>query len=364
MTPDQPHDDPTHAEPPPAAPGAEQPQTLPEHEAGPRKWPRVVGVLVLLLGVGGAWIWQNPGFIQNSLGSLFPASTGQDVAIKALEARVARLEQRPDLSKRLDALESRAPAAGTTGATPVDLRPLLARLDALEARTREPPLETVSPDLGPMLARLDVLEKATAAQPGKLDAIAAQLAGLTARDQASEFRGKLDEIEHQLNDISASDAKLSDHATRLARLQIALAAGLPLGPILGSDPPPSLARFATTAPPTEAGLRLAFGTAASAALKVSQPDTEGMPFLDSILARLQDFRLIMVREGDHVLIGNSSAAILAHARALLDAGDLDGAAKAVATMTGPAAEKMAPWLTDATALLKAREALASLAETG
>jgi hypothetical protein len=36
----------------------------------------------------------------------------------------------------------------------------------------------------------------------------------------------------------------------------------------------------------------------------------------------------------------------------------------VATLTGPPAEKMAPWLADATAVQAAREAVASLAAAG
>jgi len=116
--------------------------------------------------------------------------------------------------------------------------------------------------------------------------------------------------------------------------------------------PPALTRFATAAPPTIADLRLSFDTASQAALKVSQPDTEGKPFLDRVMARLQDFKLI------------TAAAALAHAQMLLDAGDLDGAVKAVSALSGPPAEKMAPWLADATALQAAREALASLAEKG
>jgi hypothetical protein len=174
----------------------------------------------------------------------------------------------------------------------------------------------------------------------------------------------LDEVTHQLNDLTAGESKQTealDHATRLARLdaaEIALASGHTLGPI--ANAPPALARFATTAPPTEAALRLRFGTAAEEALKVSRPDTEGKPFLDRVLARLQDFKLITVREGDKVLIGSSAAATIAHARLLLDAGDLAGAARTVATLTGPPAEKMAPWLEDANALVAAREALGTL----
>ena len=337
------------------------------------------------MGVGGAWLYQNPNFVHTTLASLFPGSappSNEAATITALEARVARLEQRPvppDLTSRLDALERRVgtPVPPSAAAPSADLRPLLARLDALEARARETPAgtqQTVSPepaDLNPLIARLDALEKNAAQQAldaGKLDALARQVASLSERDPAAAFRGQLDEVDHQLHDLNASQAKLSEnsaHAARLARLDaagIALVAGHPLGSI--ADAPPALARFATTAPPTMAELRLLFDAASQAALKVSLPDTEGKPFLDRVMARLQDFKLITVREGSHVVIGNSTAASMAHAQMLLDAGDLDGAIKTVSAITGPPAEKMAPWLANASALQAAREALASLAEKG
>jgi hypothetical protein len=374
----------------------------------------VVGVGILLLAVGGAWVWQNPGFIQRSLGSLFPGSAGHDgdtAAIQSLEARVTRLEQQPvpaeiaTLARRLDALERLVPGAGPAGeakpppaAQPqVDLRPLLARLDALETRVRTmaaaapsgpppagpapagqapsgqsgPVAAPAGPDLTPLYARLDALEQTVAqstVDPAKVAALSSQVQELSAHDPTTELRGKLDQMEHQLSGLTASDAKLSqgsDQAARLARLdaaEIALASGHPLGVI--PDAPPALARFASTAPPTQAALRLAFPAAAEAALKVSQPDTEGKSFLDGIIARLQDFRLITVRQGDKVLVGNAAAATLAHAQTLLEAGDLAGAAREVATLTGPPAQKMAPWLADANALVAAREALAALAEQG
>jgi hypothetical protein len=403
MTPDPTHDDPTQGEPserlPPESRAArsltdhakaeEHPaeaahaDALPEYK--PRIWPRVVGVLILLLGVAGAWIWQNPGFIHDTMGSLFPASTSQDndaAMLKALEVRVARLEQRPvpvDLTPRVEALEQRAPATGQVpaAAAPVDLRPLLARLDALETRGRQAPELTSPPgtapsvDLHPLLARLDALEKNAAEQSldaGKVDALAGKVAALADRDPAAALRGTLDDLNRQLQDVSVNEAKVAEnsaHTMRLARLDaaaIALASGHGLGAI--PDAPPALARFASTAPPTLAELRLAFPPASEAALRVSQPDTEGKPFLDRVMARLQDFKLITVREGSHVVIGNSAAATLAHAQMLLDAGDLGGAVRTVATLTGPPAEKMAAWLADATALQAAREALASLAEQG
>ena len=364
-------------------------------------WPRVVGVLILLIVAGGAWIWQNPGFVQTSMRSLFPGTTGHDTEaseIKALDARLTRLEQRPspaDLSQRLDTLEKRppqsvAPLGQPAGQPPVDLRPLLARLAALEARmvevnspapqaaspssgTATPPAPTVvpeGPDLRPVLARLDALEQQkapSAVDPARIEALASRIDTLAAREP-TDVRGKLDAVERRLNELTANQTKLaaaSDRATRISQWEaadMALAAGKVLGTI--PDAPPALTRFATTAPPTEAGLRLSFTAASQAALKVSQPDTEGKPFLDRILERLQDFRLITVREGDHVVIGNSTAATLARARVLLDAGDLAGAAREVSVLSGPPAEKMAPWLADAKALQAAREALASLAGSG
>jgi hypothetical protein len=347
-------------------------------------------VLILLVGAGGVWVWQNPGFLRSSVGSLFPGAAQHDdgAAIRALEARVARLEQRPPppdpdpVTQRLDAIEQRLGQARPS----IDLRPLQARLDALEARLQAgtasgpsapatqvpsgagaPVLIPVGPDVGPLLARLDALEKQRTeptVDPARLDTLAARIDALASRDPA-DVRDKLSDVEHRLSELTASGTKLADtsgHIARLARWEVALAAGKPLGAI--PDAPPALARFANTAPPTEAGLRLTFTAASRAALKVSLPDTEGKPFLDSVLARLQDFRLITVREGDHVVIGNSAAATLAHAQVLLDAGDLSGAAQAVATLSGPPAEKMAPWLADANALIAAREALASLAESG
>jgi hypothetical protein len=367
----------------------------PEHVRGPRTWPRIVGVLLLFVIFGGVWAWQNPSLLQSSLRWLFPGSTGRDSAateIGTLDARVARLEQAlpsglATLTQRLDALETRPgqTAAMSASQPPSDLRPLLARLDAIEARVaaisaRSGGSPTSAPtsaaaaaqsagglEVQALSARLDALERQQAEQTAdaaRIGTLQAQVNALSAHNPA-DLSSQLDAMEHRVGELAANQTKLadtSDRAARLAQAEIALAAGRPLGSI--PDAPPALARFATTAPPTEAGLRLSFAAASQAALQVSVPDTEGKPFFDRILARLQDFRLITVREGDHVVIGNSTAAILAHARVLLNVGDLGGATKAVGVLSGPPAAKMAPWLADATALQAAREALASLAENG
>jgi hypothetical protein len=340
-------------------------------------------VLILLVGVGAAWVWQNPGFVRLSLDSLFPGSSRPDpnaIAIKAIEERVARLEQRPapdltSLTQRLDALEKRTQQSQAM--QPVqpaaDLRPIVARLNVLEARANQTPpaaREPGSPSPAPDLqARLDVLEKFVAErslEAARLDALAAQVEAMATRDPTAALRDELSRLDRQLRDLAANEAKLaeqSERAVRLARWEIALAAGHPLGQI-PDNAPPALARFAATAPPTLASLRLSFPAASRTALKASTPDTEGKPFLDRVVARLRDSRLITVREGDHVVIGNQAAATLAQAEALLDAGDLDGAVQVVSSLSGPPAEKMGPWLSDAKSLLAAREALGSLAGPG
>jgi polyhydroxyalkanoate synthesis regulator phasin len=348
----------------------------PEPVHRPRIWPRVVGVLVLLAGAGGAWLWQNP----DSLRLLFPASAAHDTELKSLSDRVARLEQRPvpasadDLSARVDALEKRLSQPGPSGQ--VDLRPLMDRLDALEAQTAGQPAAAPATgssgaDMRVLRGQLDTLRQQVAEHqidPAKVAALAAQVDALSARDPASALGARLDDLEHQVTALTAKQAGVEDIADKAARLgrvesaEIALAAGQPLGPL--PDAPEALTRFATAAPPTAATLRLAFPPAAQAALAVSQPDAEGKPFLDRVMERLQDSRLITVREGDHVLIGNTTAAILTRAQTLLEAGDLNGAVRAAGELSGLPAQKMAAWLADARALIAAREALASLAGNG
>ncbi len=370
----------------------EEPDTAaahPEPVSGPRIWPRVVGVLLLFVIFGGVWTWQNPNLVQSALQWLRPAPSGGGSAAteaNALDARVTRLEQRlpaglADLSQRLNALEARLPQTAVAPA-PADLRPALARLDAVEAKVAAmaarpavapagpAPTARSEPDVGSLTARLDALERQQSQQSAdaaRLEALQAQVNALAAHNPAN-LSGQLDDVEHRVGVLAANQAKLAGTSDKINRLtqvsaaEIALAAGRPLGPF--PDAPAALTRFATTAPPTEAGLRLAFAAASQQALQVSQPDTADKPFVDRILARLQDFRLITVREGDHVVIGNSTATILAHARVLLEVGDLGGAIKAVSMLSGPPAAKMAPWLADATALQATREALASLADKG
>ncbi len=401
-----------------ASPGASvsrpaaAPRPVPER--GPRLWPRVAGALILLAGVGGAWVWQNPEparrlFTQGGNAEREAAET----RVKTLETRLARLEQRPAADPaRLDALEKRPSLDARLEAlekrplpAPVDTGPLLSRLDALEARSTLPFIATSGVDLRPYIARIEALEQQTArpgidpariealerqaakpgiepariealeklaarpaVEPARLDALATRIEAVAARDPAADLRTRLAETEKQVTGLTGTASTvtgIADRTARIARAQ-AVSAALAAGQKLGSipDAPPALARFATVAPPTEAALRLAFPAAEAAALNVSLPDMKGKPLLDRMLARLQDYHLITVRQGDEVVVGNLTAETLNHAHTLLRAGDLAGAVKTVSTLTGDPAKAMAAWLEDAKALLAAREALAVLTGNG
>ena len=343
-----------HEPPPPPAPET--------RSGGPRLWPRAAALLLFVIAAGGAWVWQHPGLLHS--GAAREGVAHPDPAVLALEARVAKLEQRPDpnlapLTARLDALEKRgaqplAPAA-VNPAPAFDPAPLMARLEALEARTLTGPPSAGTPDqeFRALLARLDAVERTVAEREA-------------ARHDADTLAARVDDLEHQISGLAAKESSAADtaeHAARLSRIEaaeLALAAGRPLGPI--QDAPAALAKFATAAPPTEASLRLAFPDAAKAAVSVSQPDTEGKPFLDRMIARLGGTNLVTVREGGHVVVGNAAADVLTHV--LLEAGDLAGAVRYVASLSGAPAERMAAWRADAEALLAARAALAGLARNG
>jgi hypothetical protein len=269
----------------------------------------LAAVAIVVLAVGQFVLW----YLVTPAGS---APLAQQV--QAIEARVAALERRAAAA----AQPGPAAAARPTAAAP-DLGPLEARIAALEQRP--PPAPAPNPDvsLAPRLtadeARLATLEKG---------------AGVP--------------------------AALADRANRIARVQaafIALSAGRPLGDLPGA--PPALARYAAAAPPTEAALRLGFPAAARAALAADRPASAGKPFLERIWADAQD--LVTIRQGEHVLVGDPAAGVLAHAQTALDAGDLTGAAASVGSLGGPAAQALAAWLDQARGLLAARAALADLA---
>jgi hypothetical protein len=284
--------------------------------------PWLTGAGFVILAAGLIWVWQHPAVV--------PPSTEPTEALahrlSTLEARVARLEQRP---------QPQSP----------DLGPLSARVTALEQRPapQTAPSATV-PDLAPLEMRLAALEQR---QPPNLAPLEARIADLSRRQEADELR-------------LAANEKSARRMPLVQAAGLALAAGQKLGDLPGA--PPALTRFADASPPTEAALRLAFPGAAREALAAAHPDTEGKPLLTRLWAEAQD--LVTIRQGERVLVGDPAAGVLEHARAALDAGDLAAATAAVATLQGAAANAMAPWLAQARSLLEARAALAAWAASG
>jgi hypothetical protein len=313
---------PDPADEPPAAP-----TTQPARRHHLLAWLTGAGLLILAAGL--LWVWQHP--------ALPPPSEQTEALARrfdALEARVTRLEQRP---------QPQGP----------DLGPLTARLIALEQRPPQP--AAAAPDLAPLEARLAAIEQR---QPPNLAPLEARIAAQesAARTMQADLSRRLDADETRL-------AAIEQAARRMPLVQaatLALAAGQKLGELPGA--PPALARFAIATPPTEAALRLAFPQAARAALAAAHPATDGEPLLTRLWAKAQD--LVTIRQGDRVLVGDPAAGVLAHARAALDAGDLAAAAAEVATLQGAAAQAMATWLEQARALLEARAALAAWAASG
>jgi hypothetical protein len=220
-------------------------------------------------------------------------------------------------------------------------------------------------------ARIETLEAQKPADTqlaARIDALSARVDALDTGQHSAqaEFGRRMDADEARLAAIERSASQVSalvDRANRLARIQavqIALGRGQALGDIPGA--PATLQHYATTKPPTEAALRLAFPAAARAALAAARPSTEGKPILTRLWAKAQD--LVTIREGDRVVVGDPAAGVLNRARTALDAGDLMGAVAAVASLSGPAADAMAGWLAQARALLDARAALADWAAHG
>ena len=150
-------------------------------------------------------------------------------------------------------------------------------------------------------------------------------------------------------------------AVKLESAQAALQAGQPLGDLPGASP--ALARFATTPPPTESSLRAAFPRVAQAALAASRPDRQDdRSFFARALARAQ--QSITVRQGDHVIVGDPAAGVIARAQDDLNNGDLQGALVSLSALHGAASDAVQGWVEQVHALLDARAALAGLAAHG
>ncbi len=212
-------------------------------------------------------------------------------------------------------------------------------------------LETLEQRLGKLEQAEQTAQSTAAAQSS------AQIGAIESRvGKLERSEGHLEQSEGQLQGAT-KDAAL---AVKLEAAQAALADGKPLGDLPGA--PPALARFATAAPPTESALRAQFNDVSAAILAASRPEEVHTTFFSRALARME--QSVTVRQGDHVIVGDPAAGVVAHAQVLLNGGDLAGAVNALSALTGRAADAAKSWCEQAQALVAARAALLTMAAHG
>jgi hypothetical protein len=270
-----------------------------------------------------------------------------------LDALQRELQGRPVLDP--NAFAPRAAIEGLTG-----------RLEALQRELGAADAQAVQ-RLAAAEAAIAARAQAAEATAGRLTAVEQGLAGRLAALEGT-LNSRLGAVEQQAGRIAAleaAQARLAAVEGRSARLAAvegvrgALEAGQPLGPVLGAlpQPPAALSRYADTAPPTLAALRLSFEDAVRAARQASEPQAGG-GVLDSAAARLSG--LVTVRRGEEMLVGDAAAAEIERARRALEAGDVEGAVRVLNRLSPPAKQAMRGWLDQAEALVAARAALRQL----
>ncbi len=285
------------------------------------------------------------------------APAGDAAALASLGDRVGRLEQAVG---QTDAL---AKAQAGDAATLASLSDRLGRLEQAagqsDAAAKAQAGDAVT--LAALGDRLGKLEQAT----GQIQAQdeAAQKTQATDSQTLAALDGRIGKLEQGAGQAQGAAVGAAKDATRAIQLEAAAAAlqaGQPLGAVPGA--PPALARYATVAPPTESELRADYPRVADAARAVSQPGTANRSFFDRALARLQ--QSVVVRQGDHVVVGDPAAGVLARAQTSVAAGDLKGAADTLGALSGASADAVKPWVSQVRALLEARAALAAMAAHG
>jgi len=299
------------APPEPAAPAA----------AKPRRsfWPALGIIGFLILAAGEVYLWR--------LHAQAPDDSGQ---IAALQARVAALQVAPP-----------AAASGAPDMTPeagAKLGAMAAQVNALQTLFTADhgaliTLQANATDLSKLIAQVNAVQTASAADH-------AVLAGL----QASTV------------DLTKLTAKITVLG-RLESARMALDAGQPLGPI--PNAPAVLLKYADAPPPTQAALTLTFPAAAQAAESASVSSDGKRSYWSNVLARLEN--LITISNGTRVIVGAPAAAVIAQARASLNAGDLAGAVAVLDTLSDTTKAAMGDWLTQAQDLLAARAAIVAMA---
>ena len=219
-------------------------------------------------------------------------------------------------------------------------------------------LEQLGGDVSRLASRPapDVTARDVTALTARITKLEQRLAALEQRPTANIDLSPLEARVSALEQRPAG-AEAGPRLVALEQMQAAstaLAAGRKLGVIPGA--PPALARFAETAPPTEAGLRLEYRPLAARAAEASRPATESQSMAERMWLQVQT--LVTVTDHEKVLVGAPARVVLGEAEEKLNAGDLAGAVATLGALDSGAAGVMADWRARAQALLDARAALA------
>ncbi len=243
------------------------------------------------------------------------------------------------------------------GATSAEITLLRTQLTAAQAR-----ITTLAGRVRALAARPAPGATEIAALSQRVAALSQRVATLEARPAGGDttaLAASVTALAQRLASVAQAGQDATQRLARIEAARAALNAGRPLGALPGA--PPALARYATTPPPTEAGLRESFAAAATAALAASRPP-QPSGLLAGLAQRAES--LLTVRVGGKVVAGPPAAIPLDMARRRLDSGDLAGAVAALAPLDAAAAHAMAPWVGRARALLAARAALNDMAAGG
>lgn len=331
----------------------------------------VVGVLVLLLVLVGAWatlpIWVTalPPQAQDMAAPLLPGG-GASAQVAGLEEQAARLEGRvSDLSgtvrtlqQRIADLEARPVAPATDGAGNLSaeaertLEDLRQRIDALAAASGQPDT---------------ALDERLAALDGRLATLQAS------RAEAStvlNLTDRLSQVEEALRRQEARQAQAVAFLVTVGQVRQAVDTGRPFLADLrsmravapqGLDVAGATAGWGDLAGqglPSLTTLRQSFAAQADVIIRASVDLDAGTTWWDRTADRLMS--VVSIRRTDGEAVGDGVAAIVSRAERALETGSLAAAIAEVETLTGPAGEAAAGWLAGARARLAAEAGLADL----
>lgn len=364
-----------------------------------------VTAAVVAVATGALWSRSTPA--PDMLGQP-PATTDHAVVVRLdeVDTRVAAAassvgdvsDRLATLSGALDSLkfdlaQLQATGVPSDGAPAPELADLKERLTAIEQQLAA--LAALPDRLAPLERQLTELkaQQTTVAQGASIgDAELEQLSGENEalRSEIAALKSQLEPLTGLASRIDALDLAVKEQSAGAANSALALAAGqlsttlatarafaaelAALRDVTAADPALAaeveritapLADFAANGIPTLADLQSRFGAVASVVAQLGAKDAlsgvtgtaGGGGWFDRVLGRLS--AVITVRPVGEVA-GDGPGARVARAEALLQAGDLAGAANELAGLTGEPAVAVAEWRSAAAARLSADNTIAAL----